>query len=62
MRSRDGTAVTIDTNDLVVGDIILLTTGMKIPADCILIEGADVSCDESSMTGEPDNLTKLVAT
>ena len=31
---------------------------MKVPADCILVSGTDVSCDESAMTGEPDNMDK----
>lgn len=31
---------------------------MSIPADCILIEGADVGCDEAAMTGEPDQVEK----
>jgi Ca2+-transporting ATPase len=31
----------------VVGDIVLLETGCKIPADCILIEGQDITVDET---------------
>ena len=31
---------------------------MRIPADCVLIEGIDISCDESSMTGEPEHMEK----
>jgi magnesium-transporting ATPase (P-type) len=31
---------------------------MRIPADCILLEGIDVSTDESAMTGEPDHMEK----
>ena len=31
---------------------------MKIPGDCILIHGIDVSTDESAMTGEPDQMEK----
>jgi P-type Ca2+ transporter type 2B len=27
---------------------------MRIPADCVLISGTDIACDESAMTGEPD--------
>lgn len=30
-----------------VGDIILIETGMRIPADCVLIEGQDISADET---------------
>jgi Ca2+-transporting ATPase len=49
---------TISDKDVVVGDIIKLETGMRIPADCILIEGTDVACDESSQTGEVDEQPK----
>lgn len=31
---------------------------MKIPADCVLINSTDVAADESSMTGEPDQVEK----
>lgn len=31
---------------------------MKIPADCILIEGTDIATDESAMTGEPEQVEK----
>lgn len=30
-----------------VGDIILIEAGMRIPADCVLIEGNDVTVDEA---------------
>ena len=49
---------TLEISELVVGDIIKIEQGMKIPADCILLEGIDVSCDESAMTGEPDQMEK----
>lgn len=32
---------------LVVGDIILLETGSRVPADCVLIDGQDLTVDES---------------
>ncbi len=41
-----------------VGDIIKIESGMKVPADCILIEGTDISTDESAMTGEPEQVEK----
>ena len=31
---------------------------MRIPADCVLIEGIDISTDEAAMTGEPDHVEK----
>ncbi len=35
---------------------------MKIPADCILLESSDVTADESSMTGEPEQVEKSAVT
>lgn len=41
-----------------VGDIIVLRSGMEIPADCLVIEASSLSADESVMTGEPDAVVK----
>ena len=49
---------TILNNDLVVGDVIKIEAGMRIPADCVLIEGTDIATDESAMTGEPEQVEK----
>ena len=57
-RGGNGLTQTISDQRLLVGDIIKLETGMKIPADCILIEGTDCACDESAMTGEPEQVEK----
>ena len=35
---------------------------MRVPADCILISGTDITCDESAMTGEPDQMEKTPLT
>lgn len=32
-------AITIDGSQLVVGDLIYFEAGMKVPADCIMVEG-----------------------
>jgi P-type E1-E2 ATPase len=40
--------VTISTTEIVVGDIIKLEKGKEIPADCILIKGNNMTCNESS--------------
>lgn len=53
-RGKDGTSTTVWNHELVVGDVISIQQGMRIPADCILISGTDISVDESSMTGEPE--------
>jgi len=51
--------ITIDAAELLVGDIVKFEAGMKVPADCIMIEGQDVTCIEGELTGEPDAVTKV---
>ena len=55
---RDGHETKIKIHELVVGDIILLKTGDCIPADIRLFETINFKCDESSMTGESQNVSK----
>ena len=47
IRGNKGLPETCMASNLVVGDIITIEAGMRIPADCILIDGMDVKCDES---------------
>ena len=47
---RDGKIQEIDTSEVVVGDIVILETGDKIPADGILLKGS-LSVDESILNG-----------
>jgi P-type E1-E2 ATPase len=47
VRGQYGLSQPCLVSDLVVGDIILVEAGMRIPADCILIDGMDVVADES---------------
>ena len=49
---RNGNAVILNQRDIVTGDILLLSTGDKIPADGRLLESTDLAADESSLTGE----------
>ena len=49
---RGGGAVTLNQRDVVAGDILLLSTGDKIPADGRLLESTELSVDESALTGE----------
>jgi P-type E1-E2 ATPase len=39
IRGKYGATQSVNVFKLVVGDIVLLETGSRIPADCILIEG-----------------------
>ncbi|PPQ82387.1 hypothetical protein CVT25_008348 [Psilocybe cyanescens] len=51
---RDGTITTIAAADLVKGDIVLLRSGDKTPADLVLFSGTDLKVDNSSLTGESE--------
>ncbi len=49
---RDGEKLTVKSDEIVPGDIILLNTGDYIPADARLIEAVNLRCDEYVLTGE----------
>ena len=49
---RAGDVVEIDAQNLVLGDIVLLEPGDKVPADLRLIESRNLTIDESLLTGE----------
>lgn len=50
---RDGHITQVPRCDIVVGDIVILETGEKIPADGTVIDSFNLRVDESSFTGEP---------
>ncbi|MCD8385364.1 MAG: calcium-translocating P-type ATPase, PMCA-type [Bacteroidales bacterium] len=50
---RNGTTIEIPKKDVVVGDIVYLSTGDEVPADGTLIEAVTLTMDESTLTGEP---------
>ena len=56
---RDGELVEISKDEIVLDDIILLSRGNQIPADCILVQGS-CSANESLLTGESDLIEKKV--
>jgi len=49
---RDKNTCKIDSDKVVPGDIILLSAGSLIPADCLLIEIKDFFVNETAFTGE----------
>jgi len=49
---RGGRVVTIDTENVVGGDVLILVPGARLPADAKLLEAIDFSIDESALTGE----------
>lgn len=50
---RNGNHTSVPRKDVVVGDIVVLSTGEEIPADGELIDSQSLNVDESSLTGEP---------
>ncbi|MCK4848325.1 MAG: cation-transporting P-type ATPase, partial [Candidatus Heimdallarchaeota archaeon] len=56
---RDGKEAEISTEDVVPGDILILTQGDKIPADSRIIKSNTFRINESSLTGESVPATKL---
>lgn len=57
---RDGTQQVIKSEDLVVGDIILLEAGDSVPADVRLIESASLQIEEAALTGESVPVYKYI--
>ncbi|KAJ0699149.1 putative P-type Ca(2+) transporter [Helianthus annuus] len=53
---REGRRQKISVFDIVVGDIVVLNIGDQIPADGLFIDGHSLLVDESSMTGESDQI------
>lgn len=57
---RDGKTEIIKSEDLVVGDVILLDAGDAIPADCRIFECASMKIEEAALTGESVPVNKIV--
>jgi len=55
---RDGKVIEIDASDIVVGDIVILDEGAKVPADIRLVQVRSLQINEASLTGESLPVTK----
>lgn len=55
---RDGFEATVDAEELVPGDVIILNAGDRVPADARLIEAARLEAEESALTGESTTVEK----
>lgn len=49
---RDGTSRTLPLAEVVPGDVVLLSAGSLIPADCLVLEAKDLFVTEAVLTGE----------
>ena len=54
---RDGRLRSLSSEDIVVGDLILLGAGERVPADCVLVSG-ELRVDQAIMTGENREIKK----
>lgn len=55
---RDGTKTIIEDTCLVVGDIVFLQEGQRVPVDARIIESNNIQVDESVLTGESQPVKK----
>ena len=56
---RDGRIVTVRSEELVVGDVVLLEAGDSVPADGRLLESASLKIEEAALTGESVPVSKF---
>jgi P-type Ca2+ transporter type 2C len=55
---RDGQETTVAAEELVPGDIIIMSAGDRVPADARIIESASLRVEESALTGESATVDK----
>ncbi|HEY5525396.1 MAG TPA: HAD-IC family P-type ATPase [Clostridium sp.] len=58
---RNGEEKLINSENLVPKDLMIITEGVKIPADGQVIKANDLCIDESSLTGEAEGVWKLIS-
>lgn len=58
---RDGVEQTINSADLVPGDVMFVVEGLKVPADGIVLKASTLLLDESSLTGESVGVWKVTS-
>ena len=55
---RNGEEVEVESEDVVPGDITVLASGGRVPADARLLKADDLVVDESALTGESESVVK----
>jgi len=56
---REGKEIEIPSREIVPGDILILRTGEKIPADCLILEAKELRVNEAVLTGESQEIKKV---
>ncbi|MGO9457160.1 MAG: cation-translocating P-type ATPase [Acidimicrobiales bacterium] len=59
---RDGTEAHIPSDQVVVGDVVVLSAGDEVPADGRIVSGSALAIDESALTGESVPADKAAST
>jgi Ca2+-transporting ATPase len=59
---RDGRQLRIAGREVVRADVVFVVEGDRVPADAVLVEGRNLSVDESALTGESVPVRKTAAT
>ena len=57
---RDGKVVVIKSEDIAIGDVVLLEAGDAVPADCRILESHSMKVEEAALTGESVPVTKII--
>lgn len=62
--NRNGETARVNAADLVPGDIVVLSTGDRVPADCRIVEmrSSSVQVDQAILTGESESVHKTIGT
>ena len=58
---RDGEEIIVPARELVPGDLVLLRTGDRVPADARVVQSVDLAIDEAALTGESAAVEKKTA-
>lgn len=56
--TRDGHTKEVGAGELLVGDLVNISTGKILPSDGMLVQGHEIKIDESPLTGESDLIVK----
>ena len=59
---RDGAEIEVPVEEVVPGDVVMLSAGASVPGDCLILESQDLYVDEATLTGETYPVAKMAQT